>query len=65
MRMRMKSRPRLKVIDQRFLLKHFEIADHTFGLYTNQDSEEAIYIITGIASDRAFITLAHELTQFW
>jgi len=65
LRMRLESRPRLKVTDQRFLLRHFEVGDHAFGLYTDQDLEETIYIITGIAADRAWITLAHELTHFW
>ena len=63
--MRLKTRPRLKVTDQRFLLKEFGIADHTFGLYTESAEEETIFIITGIAEDRAWITLAHELTHFW
>jgi hypothetical protein len=65
MKMRLKTRPRLKVTDQRFLLKEFGIADHTFGLYTDSAEEETIFIITGIAEDRAWITLAHELTHFW
>ena len=63
--MRLKTRPRLKVTDQRFLLKEFGIADHTFGLYTDSAEEETIFIITGIAEDRAWIILAHELTHFW
>ena len=65
MQMRLKNRPRLKVTDQRYLLREFEITDHTFGLYTNSVEEETIFIITGIAEDRAWITLAHELTHFW
>ena len=63
--MRLKNRPRLKVTDQRYLLWKFEITDHTFGLYANTVEEETIFIITGIAEDRAWITLAHELTHFW
>ena len=65
MKMRLKKQPRLKVTDQRFLLKQFGISDHTFGLYTDTGEEETVYIITGIAKDRAWITLAHELTHFW
>ena len=65
MKMRLKTRPRLRVTDQRFLLKQFEILDHTFGLYTDTGDKETEYIITGIAKDRAWITLAHELTHFW
>ena len=65
MKMRLKNRPRLKVTDQRYLLREFEIADHTFGLYTNTVEEETIFIISSIAEDRAWITLAYELTHFW
>ena len=65
MKLRLKTRPRLKITDQRFLMKEFGIADHTFERYTDSAEEETIFIITSIAEDRAWITRAHELTQFW
>ena len=45
---------------------HFPMQNSVaFGLYTDSAEEETIFIITGIAEDRAWITLAHELTHFW
>ena len=64
MKLRLKTRPRLKITDKRILLKEFGIADHTFGLYTDSAKEETFFIITGIAEDLAWITLANELTHF-
>ena len=43
MKMRLKTRPRLKVTDQRFLLKQFGISDHIWALYRHRRRRNGIH----------------------
>ncbi|MBF0279666.1 MAG: hypothetical protein HQM13_17850 [SAR324 cluster bacterium] len=63
--MKLKEKPRLKVVDSRFLQKTFNCSPYTWGIYADFQEEETIFIISGISLDKAHTTLAHELTHFW
>lgn len=65
LKLNLKDKPRLKVVDLRFLQKEFGCSAHTWGIYSVRGKEEIIYIISGISLDKAHTTLAHELTHFW
>lgn len=65
LKMKLKGKPRLKVVDTRFMQKEFDCSPYTWGVYTNRGKEETVYIISGIALDKAHTTLAHELTHYW
>ncbi len=54
----------MKVVDSRYLAK-LRCPPNTWGLYTNIEGVEAIYILNGIAEEQSLITLAHELTHYW
>jgi len=65
MKMKMKDQPRLKVVDSRYMESHFGAGPFTWGVYVDSGPEEVIFILAGVASDKALATLAHELTHFW
>jgi len=64
LKMKLKNTPRLKVVDSRYLTR-LSCPPNTWGLYTNLEGEETIYILNGIASEQSLIVLAHELTHYW
>ena len=64
LKMKLRSTPRLRVVDSRYLSK-LSCPPNTWGLYTNIEGEETIYILNGIAAEQSLIVLAHELTHYW
>lgn len=65
LKMKFKEEPHLKVVDSRFMKKHFNCSPYTWGVYVKKEEAEALYIISGISLDKAYTTLAHEMTHFW
>ena len=64
LKMKLKNTPRLKVVDSRFLTG-LQCPPNTWGLYTDLDGDETIFILNGIAAEQSLIVLAHELTHYW
>ncbi len=65
LKLKLKEQPRLKVVDSRFMQSELGVSLYTWGVYSDIGSEETIYMLTGIALDKAHATFAHELTHFW